>query len=220
MAPATSIFTQDTLRFLSALQSNNDRDWFAENKARYKSDFEAPARFFADVMAHELESLTGRTQKAKIFRIYRDVRFSKDKRPYNAHLHVSFVPDGLARPPAWLFGFSPSYFSLGCGVFSFEKNQLAEFRARLTGSEETGDAIAWLLAEQEKAGARISEAELKRVPAGLPKDHPYEALLRHKSLAVWRDQPDLEAVTSPNLITECMTQFSALKPVYDLLMDL
>lgn len=220
MVSSTSIFHQNTLTFLKDLQANNDRDWFAEHKPRYQADVEAPAKFFADIMAQELEGLTGRTQKAKIFRIYRDVRFSKDKRPYNAHVHISFVPDGIADPPAWLFGFAPHYFTLGCGVFALEKEKLAAFRARVTASAESGQVIADLLSEQERLGGRISEPELKRVPSGLPKDHPHATLLRHKSLAVWRDQASIEAVTKQDLIQNCLKQFADLKPVYDLLLSL
>ncbi len=83
-----SSFPTGTVLFLKGLRANNRRDWFNENKAAYEQDLEAPARAFCEVMRERLEALTGLSHDAKVYRIHRDLRFSKDKTPYNAHLHI------------------------------------------------------------------------------------------------------------------------------------
>ena len=162
---AFSGFTGDAVTFLNNLKSNNNRDWFLENKKTYEAEIKKPAALFASVMSEHLQSLTGQPHKAKVFRINRDVRFSKDKTPYNAHLHISFTPESkLASPPAWMFGLSTEYFTLGCGVFEFDKSALDVFRKNVAGS--AGDKLSGLIDKLGKNGIRFSEPALKRVPSG------------------------------------------------------
>ncbi len=184
----SAVFTQATIDFLSDLAANNTRDWFAENKNRYETCLQAPARDFAARLAAELERETGLAHRETIFRIHRDVRFSRDKTPYNTHLHMAFVPlreSGM--PPAWMVGLSPGYFTLGCGVFAFDKAGLARFRAYVAGPG--GEAVASLLTGLVDGGVRLGEPKLKRVPAPYDRDHPHGALLRRWSAkarkAVW-----------------------------------
>ncbi|MFZ2101712.1 MAG: DUF2461 family protein, partial [Oricola sp.] len=77
-------FNDETITFLADLKANNARDWFADNKPLYERALKKPAGAFAGLMADELEKLTGAPHKPKIFRINRDVRFSRDKSPYNS----------------------------------------------------------------------------------------------------------------------------------------
>ena len=94
--PATGFsgFSDETLAFLNGLKANNSRDWFDANRKSYEAAVKAPSKAFSDIMAGELERLTGTAQKPKIFRINRDIRFSKDKTPYNTHIHISWMPVG------------------------------------------------------------------------------------------------------------------------------
>ena len=82
-------FHQDGWQFLIELQHNNNREWFESQKDRFKNQLETPAKAFMDsmigAMAPEFGALMG-----KVFRIYRDVRFSKDKTPYNTHVRIAF----------------------------------------------------------------------------------------------------------------------------------
>lgn len=211
---AFSGFTKDTLTFLSDLAANNDRDWFAANKAAYESAVKRPAGLFCDVMRENLEALTNEPLKAKVFRIHRDVRFSKDKTPYNAHLHISFAPaHGAAAPPAWMWGLSPDYFSIGCGVFALDKDTLERFREQAAGPD--GAALAGLLRSLVEGGVRIDEPELKRVPAGFPKDHPRADLLRRKGLTAWIDFDGPAQALGPDMVAGCRDGFKRLKPLFD-----
>src|SRR4051794_41802538 len=80
--------------FLAGLREHNDRDWFNAHKATYESAVKGPAEALLAYLEPELAALTGGPVSGKIFRIHRDVRFSKDKRPYNAHLHIAFPARG------------------------------------------------------------------------------------------------------------------------------
>ena len=98
----------DTMAFLADLAANNDRTWFAANKACYERDYRQPAEAFVAELRPRLEALVGGPVIAKVFRIHRDVRFAKDKTPYKAHLptcppaHRPAGPDDARRaPPPW-----------------------------------------------------------------------------------------------------------------------
>ena len=137
-------FTQDSLKFLANLKANNTREWFADNKKTYETEIRQPAREFAAEMADSLEQLVGESLKTKIFRINRDIRFSKDKTPYNSHVHISWIPDRGASSPAWMFGLSPDYLTLGCGVFEFDKAAVAGRTAGALGDARAdGDSASY-----------------------------------------------------------------------------
>jgi len=85
-------FPGDALTFLQDLRANNERAWFNEHKKTYETAIKQPAEAFCRAMATALETLTDQPHGHKIFRIHRDVRFSKDKTPYNTHLHIAFTP--------------------------------------------------------------------------------------------------------------------------------
>ena len=212
--PATGFsgFSDETLAFLSGLKANNSRDWFDANRKTYEGAVKAPAKAFSDIMAGELERLTGAAQKPKIFRINRDIRFSKDKSPYNAHIHISWTPVGGGDAPAFMFGVSTEYCTVGCGMFEFPKPMLERFRETIAGAggKELGQMIDGLVAD----GYRLSEPALKRVPAGFPAEHPYAALSLHKGLALWRDYEGPRSAAEPGLVERCLGDFETLLPFW------
>lgn len=214
----TLAIDQSTAKFLKALKANNNKEWFNANKKTYEEVIKKPAAFFCDQIVDELKALTGLDHKSKIFRIHRDLRFSKDKTPYNAHLHISFMPQQKESAPAWFFGLSPEQLTIGTGMFAFEKQQLDVFRRRINGSD--GAALAKTLAMLTKKGARLSDPDLKKVPSGFDKDHPRETLLRHKGLAVWLDHSDVSKVLGAKTVPTSMKGFKQLKPVFEWLNDM
>lgn len=204
--------------FLTRLAANNTKDWFAAHKDEYDRDLKAPALTFGSEVAQGLRQMTGLLHSCKLFRVHRDVRFSKDKTPYNAHLHLSFTPDsGDQTPPMWFWGLGQERLSLGCGVFGFGKAELDRFRDRAAGGE--GAALAKMLSRMQNVGLRVSEPELKRVPPGYDKDHPHGDLLRRKGLSVWVDFDDRDIVARPGHVAFCLEQFQRLRPVFDTLID-
>ncbi|PCI60187.1 MAG: TIGR02453 family protein [Kordiimonadales bacterium] len=218
MTSSTAIFTDETVAFMRALAANNKRDWFKENKSTYERDYKEPADFFGAVMAEQLETLTGHTYRAKVFRIYRDVRFAKDKTPYNTHLHISFMPEGVGASPAWYFGLDTKKLTLGVGSFDLSKERLERVRQRILANE--GEKFEAMLKALEAQGLRIGDPALKRVPRGYDAEHPRAQLLRHKSLTVWHDFNDTSAATTASTVNDCMDTFKTMMPLFNWLMAL
>lgn len=118
------------LAFFARLEANTSKDWFNQRRGHDKDAIAAPAGFFADLMAGDIARLTGTPHSPKVFRIYRDVRFSKDKTPLNTHLRVMWQPvdkDPLA--PAWFRRLSGAYFVLGMGLLGMKGAALTRYRA-------------------------------------------------------------------------------------------
>lgn len=204
-------FTPAALTFLSDLKANNDREWFAANKQVYESEVKAPANQFGEAMSEALGDLVGEPHGHKLFRVYRDVRFSKDKTPYNPHIHLSFAPvDATASAPMWFFGLDPSSLSLGCGVFGFDKSGLESFRDAMQGPK--GRELIDLTADLRGQGIRIGEPEMKRVPAGYDKDHPHAEALRRKGFSCWIDVEEIGFATEPKLVERTIEAMRPLLP--------
>ena len=138
-------FPAETLTFLRELSANNSREWFQANKKTYEAVYKSAAKAFCAEMESQLTALTGIPHTSKVFRINRDLRFSKDKTPYNNHLHISFIPEGHgSAPPCWFFGLAPDYLSIGTGLFAFDKQSLETYRSRVDG--KPGEALSSILA--------------------------------------------------------------------------
>lgn len=210
-------FSPETVSFLNDLKANNNREWFMANKADFEASVQKPAEFFCMLMSERLQAMTGRPHTPKIFRVYRDVRFSKDKTPYNAHLHISFAPEGT-KMPAYFFGLQPENLTLGAGTFGFDPGGLETYRHRVMGRD--GGKLQAIIDTLKSGGYRLGEPALKKVPRGLPADHPRAELLRHKGLAAWYDFPDTSAATSGDAVTLCAGKFAQLQPLLNWLSSL
>lgn len=207
-------FPEAAVHFLTGLKANNNKDWFTANKSTYEHDVKAPASEYCNLICQELQSLTGQSHSAKVFRVYRDVRFSKDKTPYNAHLHISFMPcEATGAAPAWFFALEPEKLIFGAGAFGLDKPTLERFRQKVSADE--GKDLTALLANLRKQGVRLSEPELKRVPRVYAPDQEHSSLLRHKSLTAWRDIDGTGTATRPGLIKQSIAEFGSLKPLTD-----
>ncbi|PWJ22278.1 DUF2461 domain-containing protein [Jannaschia seohaensis] len=168
--------------FYGDLARNNSKDWFEPRKEAWKRDIEAPAKLLAEIMAEELSRLTGDAHTGKVFRINRDVRFSKDKSPYKtmlAMLWSSGDADSLA--PAFYFGIEPDRTFVGCGTPGFDKEGLTRYRAMV---DRWGDRLTEIIDASGGHLAEIGPEPLKRVPKPYDPDHIHGDLLRRKSLAL------------------------------------
>ncbi|MBF9042615.1 TIGR02453 family protein [Rhodobacterales bacterium HKCCE4037] len=173
--------------FFTKLRANNNRDFFKAHKDTYTSEIRKPAELLADLVAEDLSRHTGKLHAPKVFRIHRDVRFSKDKTPYNTHLHMMWSQPGDAPSPAWFFGSAPDYLLLGMGVMNLQKESLTAYRSMI---DRRGDDLTEVM---ETSGARLSDwgpDPLKRVPKPYDQDHPHVEFLKRKAFALTRDLPD------------------------------
>ncbi len=206
----------EALAFFAELERDNSKAWFEPHKARYKNQIAGPAGFFADLVAEDIARITDKPHNPKVFRIYRDVRFSKDKTPLNTHLHVMWQPaDQDALAPSWFWGLSRQYFIMGMGVMGLQGDSLARYRAFV---DHWGDGFQDALSQvHSSVAAEISEwgpEPLKRVPKPYDPDHPHGSLLKRKGLAVSAPMPDDWRDTG--LIKATVNRVEGLMPVWEM----
>src|SRR5688500_8125824 len=187
----------NTLDFLKKLSRNNNREWFEKNKSRYleiKDEFEA----FVTEVLHDMtafdESLAGLNPKKLTFRIYRDVRFSKDKTPYKTNVSAGISPAGKGMGvPGYYFQIEPGNNSMvAAGMYQPSPENLAKIRQEI---DYNGGRLVSVL--QEKKFKKIfgelwNEDRLKTMPKGYQAEHPYSVLLKLKSFMVLRTFTDAE----------------------------
>jgi uncharacterized protein (TIGR02453 family) len=208
-------FTPAAIQFLVDLADNNSRDWFMPRKAEFERLLKKPMEQLCLALEEQFRArgIPLHADPARSpFRIYRDVRFSKDKRPYKTAVASSFrwAGDGdsvtAGRSHAEHVHASGGYFHLqpgeiyvGGGVWHPEPSWLAAFRRRVADHTDELRAIVEAPAFVEAFGAVGDDGEsLKRVPSGYPADHPAADLLRKKNVTFGRRLSDDEAL-SPRL---------------------
>lgn len=218
------VFQAETFRFLSDLAADNSTDWFEQNKADYQRFVRKPADAVRSALSEALCDLTGCPMTSKQFRINRDLRFSKDKTPYNTHIRMAFWPTGAAfdgkaaQPPGFFLSVEADHLRLGTGAMAFSRPVLGAYlKALETGK---GAEIAGLLEAAEKRGFKASDPDLVKVPRGFPKNHPFADLARHKGLAVWRDLPDTRMVQEQTAVASLLDAWRPVLPFWKFLFAL
>jgi len=216
LTDAFSGFPPAAMPFLRDLKANNAREWFNSRREVYEGSIRAPAEAFVQAIQPWLEDLAGHPLRAKIFRIQRDVRFSKDKSPYNTHLHIGFADATAAvgdNCSGFYLGLETDRLVLGAGMFETSGATLDAFRAAID-RESDGESLAAIVADLTTQSFRIDGAELKRTPAPYAPTHPRADLLRRKGLSAWRETTNAGLISSPALMEFCEETFSALLPLH------
>jgi uncharacterized protein (TIGR02453 family) len=186
-----SYFSCLTSDFLLNISENNNREWFSNNKINYQNNIETPSKFFAEDMSLALEKITKERMSAKIFRFYRDVRFSKDKTPYNTHIRLAFYPSSKEysklcdAPTAFYFSLKANKLMLGSGNMKFNPNQLQNYRHRIK-NQQTRNDLDLLISKYNAKGYEINEPQLKRSPQYFNENEQLSSLTKFKGLAAFK----------------------------------
>lgn len=162
-------------RFLKDLKAHNDREWFAENKARYEAEARGAMLRFIGEFSGPLSTISRhfiadpRPSGGSMFRIYRDTRFSKDKTPYKTHLAAHFphraAKAGGVHGPGFYLHLEPGGSFAGGGLWHPEPSALLLVRQAIATKPAAWKAL-------RKSGLEIEGDALQRVPQGFPADHP------------------------------------------------
>ena len=210
-------FDSSSLAYLKKLQKNNNRDWFAEHKPTFiEAQNNAKAMYAA--IRENLET-HDEIEKFKLFRIYRDVRFSKDKTPYKAHFAGSFSRLGKHLRGGYYLRIRPGESFLAGGFWEPNKEDLLRIRKEI---EVNASEIREILEDktyQKYFGNKFDGDELKTAPRGFDKEHPDVDLLRKKGFIAVRNFTDAE-VLSPNFSKEVDNSYKALRPFFNLFSDI
>lgn len=192
------MLTQSTLHFLKDLAENNNRDWFAENRKRYETSKKDLEQLVATVLkgVSEFESLPNTEVKDCIFRINRDIRFSKDKSPYKQWFSAAIGPGGRhsGRTDFYLH-IQPGESFLGAGMWAPTPKHLAKFRQEIDFNPQGLKSIIEA-PEFRDYFPEIWGESLQRSPKGYPEDHPDIDLLKRKQLFFMHKYSDAEVMSS------------------------
>jgi uncharacterized protein (TIGR02453 family) len=165
----------EALSFYEGLEADNSREYWTSRKAVYQEKVLRP-------MEELLEELAEEFGEPKIFRPYRDVRFSRDKTPYKTHIGAVIGGTGYIQ-------LSAEGLAAGAGMWQLSPEQLARYRTAVA-SDLAGPELERIAAVIEKAGLAVhGHGVLKSAPRGYPPDHPRIGLLRYKGLTAWREWP-------------------------------
>lgn len=214
---AKPAITKEVIQFLNRLKKNNNRDWFAEHKKEFKA-IEGDVKQFYSQLMDELNT-HDEIEKLKMFRIYRDVRFSKDKTPYQPHFAGSFSRLGAALRGGYYLRIRPGGESfMACGFWQPEKDDLQRIRKEL---ELDASEFKNVIHEPvfKKAWGELKGEELKTAPKGFDKTHEDIDLLRKKGYIFTHEFSDKEVV-APGFFDDVSDRFRAVRPFFDLMSDI
>ena len=210
-------FNSSSLTYLKKLKKNNNRDWFAENKPTFIEAQNNAKKLYAEIR-NNLEEHDD-IEKFKLFRIYRDVRFSKDKTPYKPHFAGSFSRLGKNLRGGYYLRIRPGESFLAGGFWEPNKEDLLRIRKEIEVDATEFREILEDKDFQHYFGNTFKGDELKTAPRGFDKEHPDVDLLRKKGFIAVRNFTD-EEVLSSNFISEVDNSYKALRPFFNLFSDI
>ena len=205
-----------TLRFLKDLEKNKDRDWFQQHKNQYvlaQDNMKAVAQEVREGLNKKDE-----IEDARVFRIYRDVRFSKDKSPYKNNLGIHFTRATPYRRGGYYLHIQPGASFVGGGFWAPNPDDLKRIREAIAFDAKPIRKIISAKKFVDYFG-ELHGDELKTAPAGFDRNHPDIDLIRKKSFTVMRSFKDKE-VTDPAFIKHVVSTFEAMRPYFDYMTDI
>jgi uncharacterized protein (TIGR02453 family) len=206
-------FPSDFFAFLTELARNNDRDWFADNKARYQQAVVEPIGEFIVCMAPRLRRISPhyvadpRPHGGSMFRIYRDTRFTRDKSPYKTHAGVQFRHEAGkdAHAPGFYVHLDPAGLYFGGGIWRPAGPQLGRIREFIVDNARSWSRVV-------KAVGAIDGDSLQRPPRGYDPEHPHVEHLKRKSFYVMTAATPEDALQSA-FVDQVDTAFRRAAPL-------
>ena len=209
-----------TFKFLKDLAKNNDRDWFAAHKQVYL-DAQQNMCDFIDQLIREMnkhDELDNVSGKKSLYRIYNDVRFSKDKSPYNPRFASSLSRATKMRRGGYYVNIKPGGSMLGCGFFAPNTADLNRIRQDIDVKYDQWNKILRSKNIASNFGELMGD-KVKSAPRGYDIKHPAIELLRYKQFVLRRHFTDAE-VMSPDFLKEVNKTFKAVRPFFDHMSEL
>ena len=204
-------------RFFKTLAKNQKREWFQAHKGEYVEGWEQPMQALLDESVRALDRAYPdcELEPPKIFRIYRDVRFAKDKSPYKTHIG-GYLPmlgkNPMGSPTALYVQVGTETFA-GAGQYSMDGPSLAKYRAAVLEAKR-GAELGRMLGKREAKGYSVSAMETrKKVPKGVDPEHPRAELLKHKGLVLMFPAPPKGLIAKRTFLEWTVTHAKAVAPV-------
>jgi len=217
-------FTAESLKFLRGLKRNNDRDWFEPRKPLYERALKAPMLALIDEINHAMLDFAPefvRPPRKTMMRIYRDIRFSTDKRPYKSNVAAWWARAGLEKTSGGGFycEINPVSVTIAAGVYMPQREQLLAIRRHLSAAGGNRHAeMRRLLADRKLAAVMtpFDGLKLTRAPKGFDPEDPAIDLLLCRQWGVSATLP-AEAALKPDLARQIVSRFQRALPLVALL---
>ena len=216
------MFTRETLRFLRSLKRNNDRDWFRARREQYDAYVRDPMIAVIEQLANDFRRFAPEliaSPRHSMFRIYRDTRFSSNKKPLKTHAAAVFRTRDLPKPQGagLYFEIAPGWVWIGGGMWRPEPPELVRIRAHIAATWPEMQTIVRSPRFRRTFG-ELSGETLTRVPRGYPADHPAATYLKHRQFYGGAEFPATLAHSRAFYPTLVAT-FRALMPLVRFLND-
>jgi uncharacterized protein (TIGR02453 family) len=211
-----TLINKSTFKFCRALAKNNNREWFHANKPTYQEALANVKEFQASLL-EELQKIDA-IEKHKMFRIYRDVRFSKDKTPYNPDFRLSFSREGVHRRGGYYLRLAPGNSFVACGFWGPEPKDLKLIRSHIA---QDAKPLRKILASKKfkETFGQLEGNQVKSAPQGYKKDDPNIDLLKYKQLVVQKHLPDA-VVHSKDLTKEIIKAYKNVHPFFNYMSEI
>jgi uncharacterized protein (TIGR02453 family) len=217
--PRFAGFPAETPAFLTGIAAHNEKAWFEANRALHEAGYIEPARAFVAALGPRLSEVSPTVRfepkvNGSMSRINRDIRFSKDKRPYKTHLDLWFWHGerrGWDCPGFW-FRLTPDRLWLGVGMHGLQGEALESFRQSVI-HPRSARALLAAIEEVKAAGSyTIAGPDRKLMPRGYPADGIAANYLLHESLTASIELP-AEAARSADFVEQCFGHYRAMWPI-------
>lgn len=216
MARPSTPFTPKTLSFLRSLKRHNDREWFRARKDQYERHVRGPMIAVVEQLARDFRAIAPEliaSPKHSLFRIYRDTRFSDDKKPLKTHAAAVFRTRQLPKPQGagLYFEIAPGWVWIGGGMWRPEPSELVRLRAHIA---DTWPEIRNITraAPFRRRFEELSGDTMTRVPRGYPADHPAAEFLKYRQFYGGAEFPAVFA-HSREFYPALVATFKALMPL-------
>ncbi|HPF47122.1 MAG: DUF2461 domain-containing protein [Alphaproteobacteria bacterium] len=219
-------FQEPFWQFFDELKENNNREWFMENKDRYKADIVTPCLDFIIDMGERLKEISphytaiAKASGGSMFRIYRDARFSNDKRPYkeNAGIQFRHKLGKDAHAPGYYLHLEKDNIFYGGGIWMPDNTTLGEIRDRICYYPKKWQAV---IENEDLIGTfgGVRDDGLTRPPRGYDADHKYIEDLKRKSFFAMKNGGDYKITTNAKFLDEVAKTFDAAAPLMAFICD-
>lgn len=213
---AKAYFSEDYLEFLKDLAANNNRDWFHENKKRYEESVKEPFKVFIEEIINRMHAIDPEVKivpQQAIFRINRDIRFSKDKTPYKTRNSAIIAKDGRKgmHNPGMYLELGPEHIRVYGGLYMPDKDMLYAIRKKIANEQDRFDKVI-NNPEFKKVFGEIQGEKNKRIPKEFKKAGEKQPLIYNKGFYYFTEIPP-EYITRPDLPDLIMEKHLAAEPV-------
>ena len=203
---------------------SNNREWFYKNKDQYVNYIETISQLFSEDLTLALEKITNQHMSFKIFRFYRDLRFSVDKTPYNTYIRLAFFPiDNSTKklcdaPNAFYFSLESNQLMLGTGNMGFNPKQLQKYRKKLMSTSQL-NRFANLCGHYQNLNYALNKPHLKKVPQGFQDTQEHIELSKYKGVTIFKSI-DINDHNIENVFTITKNHFNEMLSFYQWFYDL